>query len=160
MSQRNDSYKERQNSESGVCKDDCHQGGFFRLSQTECGRCAKNCFTCSSSEVSGCSRCMPATLRNEDTNECSVTCKEGYYDDKKGVCRKCHHRCLTCSEGESTDCLSCPQFTSLESKAPSKCSPNEGFFMTKKRRGSNTVTNSALDVRVAEKRTVWSARTN
>ena len=117
--------------DDGFCRPDCNKDGIYTHNSTHCGHCAERCARCSSPLPGDCSRCLPGTLRNEETNHCTVRCYEGFYDDGKGLCRRCHPRCLTCIRSGASECMKCKLNTKLDGqRVPSTFSPVEGYYFT------------------------------
>ncbi|KAL4490890.1 hypothetical protein ABPG72_008626 [Tetrahymena utriculariae] len=114
---------------SGVCL--CNSS-FYEDSQQICRSCHYSCLTCSGPLASQCTSCSNQNKRKElfdqQTQEKSCICEDGYYDQfNQPVCsQKCHNTCQACYGPELYQCTSCN--TTLRDLNQGVCTCKNGYF--------------------------------
>ena len=93
-----------------------------------CMQCDSNCNECTGPSPNSCIDCAyynASAIISSD--ECVLTCPDGYYGDDDGYCQPCHEECVTCTSQYSVNCTSCRNDETTLSNESKQCIPKCSF---------------------------------
>jgi hypothetical protein len=99
----------------------CTSNGKFVNAGGQCADCDNSCGTCSGTSTS-CLTCNTGSGYKMvvGTNQCVLSCPDGYFDDGTNNCQKCAKTCQTC-QGAADTCLICKDASQTPNGSPGKC---------------------------------------
>lgn len=95
-----------------------------------CTPCDVTCNECTGPGPNSCIQCSfynTSTISGNSSNECVITCPDGYYGDDEGYCRPCHEECITCTSEHSVNCTACRNDEIILSDGLKQCIPKCSF---------------------------------